>query len=546
MRRLVIGTAGHIDHGKTALTRALTGIDTDRLPAEKQQGISIELGFAPWRLNDELCADLIDVPGHEKFIKTMTAGVAAIDLALFVVDANEGVMPQTREHLAILNLLGIKNCIFVLSKCDIASPEQIANTHAGLDALLEGSVFAAAPRLEASVYDPESLSAIKEAVIKLAAEIKPQHNEKLTRLPVDRSFTIKGFGTVVTGTLWSGSLKTDQQVEILPAGITARIRGLEVNGQPVNECAEKERVAVNLSGVELSELPRGSWITIANTLPEELVLPVKLTLLPEVKKIKHNTRLRLRFGAKESYGKVLYKNDEARLKCEEPLFALPNDVIILASLSPSVTLGKAEVLPPKAEAPAPDNAEKLQEINELLAEYHKAFPLRPGMPLAEFRQKMGKNLSMEEQQNFIDRGDIQSRNNCLALTGFKPQANAEEQKLLDFIIKQLEKDLLAPPAWSDISKKLPKIQGKELLNFLLNEGLCVRLDAEIILTKKALNKAKSIVVQKLRQKGEISLADARDILKTSRKFALAILEHFDKTGLTERRGEARVLKKEEK
>ena len=261
MAKIIIGTAGHVDHGKTALTKALTGMDTDRLAEEKSRGISIALGFAPLLL-DDLQIGIVDVPGHERFVKTMLAGVAGIDMVLLVVAADEGIMPQTEEHLDIIRLLGIDKAIIVITKIDIMEAEWREIVKEDIIGFLSDTPLKDSPIVEVSAVTGEGMEELKTEIIRLAHTIEPRS---------DRTFTVSGFGTTATGTLWSGILRQGEWVEIFPTAIKARIRTLQVHGKKTDIAVAGERVAVNLAGVELTQVPRGGWLAIAIAPPCALI-----------------------------------------------------------------------------------------------------------------------------------------------------------------------------------------------------------------------------------------------------------------------------------
>ncbi|HEV7501172.1 MAG TPA: selenocysteine-specific translation elongation factor, partial [Vicinamibacteria bacterium] len=261
MRSLIVGTAGHIDHGKSALVRALTGTDPDRLKEEKERGITIDLGFAHAALGDGLVASFVDVPGHERFVRNMLAGAHGIDAVLLVVAADESVMPQTREHFHICRLLGIPTGLVVLTKCDLADAELQALAEMEVRELTRGSFLEEAPVLRVSVRTGQGLDALREGLRNLAAAAPPRPADGLLRLPVDRAFTLRGFGTVVTGTLVSGRLGVGEEVEILPGERRARVRGLQVHGEQVDDVSAGHRTAVNLSALDVQDVTRGHVVT---------------------------------------------------------------------------------------------------------------------------------------------------------------------------------------------------------------------------------------------------------------------------------------------
>src|SRR5512145_55931 len=279
-KKVIVGTAGHIDHGKSALVRALTGIDPDRLKEEKERGITIELGFAHLDLPSGTLAGIIDVPGHEKFVRTMVAGAAGIDLVMLVIAADEGIMPQTREHLDICRLLSVPAGIVVLNKCDKVSPDWIALQEEEVRAFVRGTFLADAPIVPVSAVTGEGLPRLVAELDRLASRIPGKDPSLFFRLPVDRSFTIKGFGTVVTGTIVGGTVSAGDEVQVLPGGPAARVRGLQIHGGPAESASAGTRTAVNLQGVEKESVPRGSVLCHPGTFVPSRAADVFLEYLP--------------------------------------------------------------------------------------------------------------------------------------------------------------------------------------------------------------------------------------------------------------------------
>jgi selenocysteine-specific elongation factor len=363
---IVVGTAGHIDHGKTALVRALTGIDTDRLPEEKARGITIDIGFAYLEEPDGLMIEIVDVPGHERFVKNMLAGVGGIDLAMLVVAADEGVMPQTREHLAICSLLHIKSGLGVLTKRDLAEADWIELVRDDVAALVRGTFLEGAPIVAVSAKTGEGLPELRATLAGLARRVPPKASGRLPRLPIDRVFTVKGFGTVVTGTLTEGRLGVDDRVEIYPRDIQAKIRGLQAHGHPVPEARAGQRTAVNLQGVERTALERGDVVGAPGTLVSSVLVDGTLELLRDAPRpLKTRDRVRFHTGTSEIMARVLLldraelapgESTYARFRLERRLVALPGDRFVLRSYSPIVTIGGGTLLdvsPPRFKRKAP-------------------------------------------------------------------------------------------------------------------------------------------------------------------------------------------------
>jgi selenocysteine-specific elongation factor len=355
VRSFVVGTAGHIDHGKSALVLALTGTDPDRLKEEKERGITIDLGFAHADLGGGVVASFIDVPGHERFVRNMLAGAHGIDAVTLVVAADESVMPQTREHFHICRLLGVPHGLVVLSKCDVADAEMQALAEMEARELVEGSFLEGAPVVRVSARSGEGLEELRRQLRELALRAGERPADGLLRLPVDRVFTLRGFGTVVTGTLVSGHVGVGEEVEILPAGRRVRVRGLQVHGQPVESVAAGSRAAVNLASIEVEELSRGDVLARPGTVASSSILDVELTLLPGQKPLKDQTRVRVHVASAERLARVrllggprLAPGEMARaqLRLERPVAAGRGDRLIVRSYSPATTIAGAVVIDP--------------------------------------------------------------------------------------------------------------------------------------------------------------------------------------------------------
>jgi len=356
MRHLVIGTAGHIDHGKTTLVKALTGTDTDRLKEEKERGISIELGFAFLNLPDGMRAGIVDVPGHERFVKTMVAGVGGIDLVILVIAADEGVMPQTREHLHICELLQIKRGLVALTKADLVEAEWLELVQADVTEFLEGTFLAGCPIVPCSGTTGHGLPDLLDAIQAQAAAVEPKRTQAILRLPVDRVFSIKGFGTVVTGTLWSGRLSVGDEVAILPRGLRSRVRRLQVHGETMEQAEAGQRTAVNVPELEVAEIERGDILCLPDTLRPSQSFEATVSLLADTPRpLRNRARVRFHLGTSEILARVvLLDRDElaagdrtyVHVRLEKPSAALPGDRYVIRSYSPAVTIGGGTILDP--------------------------------------------------------------------------------------------------------------------------------------------------------------------------------------------------------
>ena len=344
----MFGTAGHIDHGKTTLVRALTGRDTDRLPDEKRRGISIDLGFAPLTLPSGRRAAFVDVPGHERFIRNMVAGVHGMDAVLLVVAATEGVMPQTVEHLAILDFLGVADGLVVLAKADLVEADWLELVTSDTRALLADSFLKAAPILAVEAPTGHGLPQVLAELERLATAARPRDAGGVLRLPIDRVFSVRGFGTVVTGTLTRGTLRVDDPVELAPGGVRARVRGLESHSEPVTSAMAGQRVAVNLAGVDRGAVERGQILTHPGQVEAVTVASVQLTLLAEAPALKHRARVHTYVGTAEALARVYFWDRDAlapggrawaELRWEEPVVLQRGDRVLVRTYSPVLTAG---------------------------------------------------------------------------------------------------------------------------------------------------------------------------------------------------------------
>lgn len=372
MKHIIIGTAGHIDHGKTTLIRALTGRNTDRLKEEQNRGISIELGFTYFDLPSGRRAGIIDVPGHEKFIKNMLAGVIGIDIVILVVAADEGVMPQTKEHLAILDLLGIKSGFIVLTKADLVDEEWMELVIDDVENTVKGTFLEGTPIIPVSSTKGTGIEKAIETIDKLTELVEERSEEGRPRLPIDRVFTISGFGTIVTGTLISGKFKVGDEVQVFPGNKTARLRSLQVHDEDTDIAYAGQRVAANLAGLKKSEVNRGDVIAPINSMKETMMLDVKLKILPDTPKIIENrSRLRLYIGTKEVLCRIVLLDKEcltpgdtgyAQLRLEEPTVAKRGDRFILRFYSPMFTIGGGEILEPNPEKKKRFEKSSLEEL----------------------------------------------------------------------------------------------------------------------------------------------------------------------------------------
>lgn len=632
MEYIIVGTAGHVDHGKTVLVNALTGVKTDRLKEEKERGISIELGFAPLTLPSGRKLGLVDVPGHERFIRQMLAGVGGMDLVILVIAADEGVMPQTQEHLDIINLLQIKKGLVVVSKKDLVEEEWLELVVEEIKGTLVDTVLEDAPIISVSALTGEGIDELKKMLDKLATETPPKTLSGKVRLPIDRVFSITGFGTVVTGTLWSGTIKVGDTLELQPENLQLRVRTLQVHGQKVQEALAGQRVAVNLAGVELNALARGSTLLTPKTLSPSNRIDIRLHLLEKAQVLENRQRVRIHLGTAEVLGRViLLEGGElnpgetafAQLELEEPLVADQKDRLVIRSYSPMFTIGGGQVVDPIAprhrriteeileklntklegtpeelvteilgdkqqalsieELMRQSNLEKKflegilaellqenqvakiyfegqewylstlleqllwQEIQEILKNYHEKYPLRMGFSKEELRSRKFSDWSFKTYNALLffweEKGKLQTVANGVKLPEFKAEPSETEQKYITGILDSYRKDYFQPPAWEALMArlKLSPGEGEELLYYLLGTQKLVRVADGLLFHQAAIEEAKEKAKDLIKSQGTLQLADMRDVLNSSRKYVLPLLEYFDQIKFTKRIGDKRVL-----
>lgn len=627
---IIVGTAGHVDHGKTELVKALTGIDTDRLKEEKERGISIELGFAPLRFSGGVTAGIVDVPGHERFVKNMLAGAGGIDLVIFVVAADEGVMPQTKEHLDILELLHIQKAVVALTKADLVDEEWLMMVEEDVQELLAPTRFSTAPIIPTSVITGEGLDELREVLEEMALDVDPKPRAGEARLPVDRVFTITGFGTVVTGTLFSGHLLTGDTLEIQPSGLKGRVRSLQVHGHKVEEALAGQRVAVNLTGIDLDKVARGDVLVTPGSFPVVRRLTASLHLLKRAPRhLKNWQRVRFHLGTKEALGRVrLLDRDElhpgstapVQFELEEPIVATVHDRFVIRHYSPVTTIGGGEIIEVGGRrhrrfrdevldglerkltgtpttrvaeelrsakmpvaltelagktgfsedemrqilkeleesgelkvilasdkdlfvAPTRLKEEWTQQVKEAMEKYHREFPLRGGYPKEELRTRLWKSLTPRLYQALLDRwaeqGEIVIDGQNLALPGYQISLTEEQQDHVQEMRRKMAAQPFSPPGAGEVQELLGN--NLDLLQYCIQQGILVKVGEELYFLQEAVNQAWEILEKHLQEHGEVTIGQARDILGTSRRFCLPLLEHFDRQRKTRRVGDKRVL-----
>jgi selenocysteine-specific elongation factor len=500
---LTLGTAGHIDHGKTALIRALTGVDTDRLPEERERGISIELGYARLDLPSGRRLSVIDVPGHERFVRTMVAGATGIDLFLMTIAADDGVMPQTREHAAVLTALGVDKGIVAITKSDLADPEP---------AMLEAEDLVPGVEMVAvSSRTGAGLDALRAALDQVAMTVASRAGAaEPARLHIDRVFTIRGAGTVVTGTLWSGTVGRGDELAILPGDRRARVRGVQVHDEAVPRADAGQRVAVNLTGIAVDELGRGDVLASPETKPRVSYLIDAALELDDDAEVEHGTRVQIHHGTREAPARLAWLGGRFwQIRLEQPLLAARGDRLVVRQIAPPDTLGGGVVLDPAARkhGPGRDLTVRLERLARGEPEPEKTGVATPrAAPTAMATAASGAEIP--------------------AAAPLPPSALALEARLRAAGIE--------PPLDSELDA------GD--LAVLRAAGRAVRVSRSLHYHPDMIAEIRDRVVELADERGAITLAQLRDALGTSRKFAQALLEHLDAERVTIRRGEEHFLR----
>ena len=516
---LTLGTAGHIDHGKSALIAALTGRDTDRLPEERKRGISIELGYAPLELPSGRALSVVDVPGHERFVRTMVAGASGIDLYLLCVAADDGIMPQTREHLAVLRGLGVERGVVAVTKADIGEPDLAAEE---VSELLPDMEVVAVSALRRTGTD-ELLAALDRVASELPGRAATREAEA-PRLHVDRSFTLRGIGTVVTGTLWSGRLAAGDSVRVLPRGLEARVRSIQVHDRPVQSAGAGQRVALNLAGIGWRELGRGDVLSAAGAeLAPTHHLDARVSLAARAERpLERGTRVQVHHGTREAPGRAYPLEGDTvapgtsalvQLRLEAPLVPAAGDRLIVRQIAPADTLGGGVVLDPR-----PRRHGGGEPILRRLAavERGEATPQEPRTNGASSRP----GAASPAEPPALDAA-ARRLAEILENDGERPRADAE----------------LAEAAGLDASA------AHSRLSDLVRAGEAVRVARNLHFAPDPLARLESSIVALCERDGEATIAGVRDELATSRRYAQALLEHLDAEKVTRRQGDAHVLRR---
>jgi len=632
----IIGTAGHIDHGKTALIKALTGQETDRLKEEKERGISIDLGFAYFTLPDSTRAGIVDVPGHERFIRNMLAGAHGIDLVLFTVAADDGVMPQTEEHLDILHTLGAQRGIFVITKADLADAARIRDVRDEIELLADGTSLAGAPVIEVSSTTGAGLDNLRAEMVRQLDGFQARRATGIFRLPIDRAFIIKGHGIVVTGTAMGAQVRVGDKLRVLPAGNEVRVRSIQVHSDSVESAGLCQRVALNLTGAEKLDLARGDVLADERLDSASTRIDAWLELRPAAKRpLKNNSRVRLFIATAETIARTIVLDEAgaiapksaafAQMVTEAPVVALSGDRFVIRDETNSRTLGGGIVLNPLGRrvrkpieaylanlrrlkdstgADAVEALIDLQEtfalgaariailmnipiaeaeaalretlrfvklsvgdeeafttrarwdalkryILEALAKHHKSEPLSPGLEMEAMRTRLPFEIGARAFRPIVDRisheSEIVREESVLRLKSHRVQLGGDAETLGARIEAALSRAQFQPPDLKQLADalKIPANQLARIRTVLLameREGRVVKIATDLYFSRTAADAARGRLVEYLNAHSEITAATFRDLLGASRKFAIALLDHFDHAGVTTRTGDTRRLR----
>ena len=633
MKNIIIGTAGHVDHGKTCLIKALTGTDCDRLKEEKKRGITIENGFADLTI-DDFNISIIDVPGHEKFIRNMLRGIGGIDLVLLVIGLDEGIMPQTKEHFDIIKMLGIKRGIIVYTKYDMVDDKDwIQLVKDDAKEMVKGSFMEGCDEIEVSSYDGYNIEELKNLIVSnIKSELLKDDSDILFRLPIDRVFNIDGFGTVVTGTLLEGTIHTGDELMIYPGMGIAKVRNIQVHNEKVDSAFAGQRTALNLQGIKKEELEKGIVLARPNSLEPTSMVDCELEIIADTERtVLNNSRVHFYSGATEVTAKIVLidresigKNEKCycQFRFEEEIAVRRNDRFIIRFFSPLETIGGGKILEvkPKKHKKNEDGlissleiknhgtdkevleqvilersreiidkeklslklrispkyveiyAEELKNEGriisigkgfvhieyynlaekiacELLSNYHQKNQMSDGVLREEFRSQMEIKLGQTDRKALNDliqvmmrRKIIKDIGNRVSLFDFVVKESKETTDLKNRIIKLYSESKYEMPTVEEVlSKEKDKNNVKHIIEALSLEGKLVRLDYQYYIDSEAYDKALILLKEKITDTGKITLAEFRDMLGTSRKYAMAILDYMDQEKITKKIDDYRII-----
>lgn len=635
---MIVGTAGHIDHGKTALVKALTGIDADRLPEEKRRGITVDLGFAELRIGDRHLG-FVDVPGHEGFVKNMLAGASGIDVVMLVIEAAEGVMPQTREHFEICRLLGVNSGVIVLTKTDIADQETIELAKLDAAELVAGSFLEHAPVICVSAKTGEGIDALKQALCEIADNLPGRDDRYVTRLPIDRSFSMKGFGAVATGTLVSGTIVEGSELQLFPSAARVRIRGIQTHGQSVRSVSAGQRTAVNLGGIDHSKVARGMTAAEPDALVPTSIFDAEIEVLADAGKVlRSRNRVRVHIGTAEVLARVQVLNDRdeiapaaadlVQVRLESPVIAVPGDRFIIRRYSPQATIAGGEVIDVSASKhrrrefagvrqyisslleAKQDDAERIRifvsaagarGINERdlqnrtglradvlkravdanvsnrsvvkaggqlvvaaafqsltestlteIGAFHKREPLARGITRETLSDAVSAYLARENFDAVIDaleaEGKISVEKDTVRLSTFETSLTGDQATVSDRILARYQRSALAVPSVGEVlseavaGTQITERDARRFLRLHLDSGSVVKVTDDLYFAKSAVDDL-TMRLRKFAAAGDrlIDVPSFKSLAAVSRKYAIPLLEYFDREHITVRRGDKRYI-----
>ncbi|MBS6518019.1 MAG: selenocysteine-specific translation elongation factor [Clostridium sp.] len=633
MQNVIVGTAGHVDHGKTCLIKALSGIDTDRLKEEKKRGITIELGFANLIDTDGVHIGIIDVPGHEKFVKNMLAGIGGIDLVLLVVALDEGVMPQTVEHFEILKMLQIRQGIVVLTKSDTVDSDWADMVEEDVRELIKGSFLEQAEMIRVSSYTGENIDVLRQKIIAMAKQAGRRREEKeLFRLPIDRVFTMGGFGTVVTGTLVEGMCEAGEEVMVYPQERLLKIRGVQSHGQKEEKACAGQRTAINLAGIKKEELSRGEVLAYPGSLVNSTMVDATLRLFDSTqRKLKNGDRVHLSYGSAQAIGKVILLDCDVveagqealvQLRFDDPVCVKRNDKFIIRFYSPVETFGGGTVLNPAADKhkrgqeevieslrlkktgtdmeileqmvneesrrfpEAKDLAawmdltvseaekmldtlrnkkkilhlndgsfvgkaywEKVSELaNQVLAHFHRENPIVEGMDREELKSRLAERMHLKSGKKgealiaeLEKRKVITIQGSVVSVAGFTVSYSNEASQMMTDMENIYKKAGIEVPSTDElVGAYKDRKQARQVLSELTKKGILVKAGTGVLMHREHWDRALNILREHLAANPQITLGEFRDLLGTSRKYAVMLLETYDQMKITKKTGDARV------
>ena len=634
MQNVIVGTAGHVDHGKTCLIKALSGIDTDRLKEEKKRGITIELGFANLIDTDGVHIGIIDVPGHEKFVKNMLAGIGGIDLVLLVVALDEGVMPQTVEHFEILKMLQIRQGIVVLTKSDTVDSDWADMVEEDVRELIKGSFLEQAELIRVSSYTGENIDVLRQKIVTMAKQAGKRREEKeLFRLPIDRVFTMEGFGTVVTGTLVEGMCEAGEEGMVYPQERLLKIRGVQSHGQKEEKASAGQRTAINLAGIKKEELSRGQVLAYPGSLVNSTMVDATLRLFDSTqRKLKNGDRVHLSYGSAQAIGKVILLDCEVveagqealvQIRFDDPICVKRNDKFIIRFYSPVETFGGGTILNPAADKhkrgqediieslrlkktgtdmeileqmvneesrrfpEAKDLAawmdltvseaeqmldtlrnkkkilhlndgsfvgkaywEKVSELaNQVLAHFHRENPIVEGMDREELKSRLAERMHLKSGKKaealmaeLEKRKGITIQGSIVSVAGFTVSYSDEASQMMTDMENIYKKAGIEVPSTDElVGAYKDRKQARQVLSELTKKGILVKAGTGVLMHKEHWDRALSVLRDHLASHPQITLGEFRDLLGTSRKYAVMLLETYDQMKITKKIGDARVL-----